>query len=141
VDVAARVARTLGFPCDRVDDIKTAVAEATLNAIEHGNRLDAQKCVTVVLVPGGETLEIRVRDRSTAPFARARIGAPAPVLEEKLAGRSSARGWGLFLIRSLVDEVEFCSTGAGNLVRMVVHLGHVGAGAVRYSPIFLAAQQ
>ena len=41
VDLAASVARQMGFPSERVEDIKTAVSEATLNAIEHGNRLDA----------------------------------------------------------------------------------------------------
>jgi serine/threonine-protein kinase RsbW len=122
VDLAAAVARIMGFPSDRIDDIRTAVSEATLNAIEHGNALDKDQNVTVVLVPEDEKLEIKVRDRSTAPFARDKAGAPAPILAEKIAGLSSARGWGLFLIESLVDEVEYSYTGVGNLVRMVVHL-------------------
>ena len=41
---------------------------------------------------------------------------------DKLAGLSNTRGWGTFLIKSLVDEVEFSSTSRGNVVRMVIYL-------------------
>ena len=122
MDTAASVARRMGFPQDRIEDIKTAVSEATTNAIEHGNRQDATQKVLIVLVPEGESLEISVTDTSSIPFApRADAGA-APNLEDKLAGLSNTRGWGMFLIQSLVDEVEFSSNSQGNQVRMVVHL-------------------
>jgi serine/threonine-protein kinase RsbW len=123
MDLAASVARKMGFPADRVEDIRTAVSEATVNAIEHGNRQDATRKVLMVLMPAGERLEISVRDQSPTPFATSDgpIGA-APKLEDKLAGLAEARGWGMFLIRQLVDEVECSSTGGGNQVRMVVHL-------------------
>jgi serine/threonine-protein kinase RsbW len=119
MDLAASVARRMGFPSERVEDIKTAVSEATTNAIEHGNRGAPEQKVLVLLVPEGERLEIAVRDGSGTPFP---AGGAAPSLEEKLAGLSDARGWGMFLIRELVDEVEFTSSGAGNQVRMVVHV-------------------
>ena len=120
MDLAASVARRMGFPADRVEDIKTAVAEATTNAIEHGNREDGDQKVLIVLAPEGEKLEIAVKDRSATPFPTAD---PAkPNLEAKLAGLSNSSGWGMFLIKELVDEVEFTSSGGGNQVRMVVHL-------------------
>jgi serine/threonine-protein kinase RsbW len=122
VDLAACVAARMGFPADRIEDIKTAVSEATLNAIEHGNALDAAQSVLIVFVPEPEKLEISVRDRSRRELVPSDPAAPAPSLQDRLAGLSSARGWGMFLIRSLVDEVEFSSTGAGNVVRMVVRL-------------------
>jgi serine/threonine-protein kinase RsbW len=122
MDVAGSVATRMGFPPDRVEDIKTAVAEATINAIEHGHSLDASRKVLIVLIPEGESLEINVRDRSSTPFVRVEDPAAAPNLEDKLAGLSNARGWGTFLIKSLVDEVEFSSTSKGNLVRMVIYL-------------------
>ena len=62
MDVAESVARRMGFPPDRVEDIKTAVSEATTNAIEHGNALDASQRVQIVLIPEGESLEIEVLD-------------------------------------------------------------------------------
>ena len=132
MDLAASVARRMGFPDDRIEDIKSAVAEATANAIEHGNRGAAEHKVLVVLAPEGERLEIKVRDKSPVPFPMsggmatapgAGAGAaPAPSIADKLAGRSNARGWGMFLIQELVDEVEFTSSGTGNQVRMVINV-------------------
>ncbi|MBI3968741.1 MAG: ATP-binding protein [Chloroflexi bacterium] len=119
IDLAASVATRIGFPTHRVEDIKMAVAEAVLNAIEHGNKLNESQQVTLILVPGADGLEINVHDQSPFLFTPP---ASAPSLDEQLAGRLPPRGWGTFLIRSLVDEVEFTSTEAGNAVRMVVHL-------------------
>ncbi len=122
MDVAASVARLMGFPADRIEDIKTAVSEATLNAIEHGNATGEAGKVVIVLYPEEQQLKINVHDHSPTPFDAARAVATIPELEEKLAGTASARGWGLFLIQSLVDEVQFTSTRDGNQVRMVIHL-------------------
>lgn len=121
MDLAASVARSMGFPSDRIDDIRTAVAEATLNAIEHGNALDASRKVLVVLIPEEEKLVINVRDRSAQRLPPVEA-AERPSLDAKLAGQANTRGWGMFLIRSLVDEMEVSSSGEGNVVRMVVHL-------------------
>jgi serine/threonine-protein kinase RsbW len=123
MDTAASVAKRMGFPADRIEDIKTAVSEATTNAIEHGNAQDASRKVLIVLVPEGESLQISVRDRSTKRFSvTAAATVVAPNIEDKLAGLSNTRGWGMFLIQELVDEVEYLSSGSGNEVRMVVHL-------------------
>ena len=128
MDVAASVAHRMGFPPDRVDDIKTAVSEATTNAIEHGNRQHAAQKVVLVMVPDAGRLEISVADHSPQPFPkrhaphRRRDSVDVPDLAAKLQPGANTRGWGMFLIRSLVDEVEFTSTGDGNHVRMVLHL-------------------
>jgi serine/threonine-protein kinase RsbW len=123
MEVAASVAKLMGFPAERVEDIKTAVSEATLNAIEHGGAdADASRRILIVFTPEGDTLGIDVRDGSPTPFgASERLGTP-PSLEDQLAGRVPTRGWGTFLIKSLVDEVEFASTAEGNVVRMLIHL-------------------
>jgi serine/threonine-protein kinase RsbW len=122
MDTAASVAKRMGFPTERIEDIKTAVSEATTNAIEHGNHEDGSQSVLVILVPESESLAISVRDQSATPFAPAQDTAIAPSIEDKIAGISDARGWGMFLIRSLVDEVHFSSSSLGNEVRMVIHL-------------------
>ena len=120
MDLAASVARRMGFPADRIEDIKTAVSEATTNAIEHGNKDHSEQKVLVMLAPEGERLQINITDHSDTPFPDS--DGKAPSIEEKLAGLSNTRGWGMFLIKELVDEVEFSSSGSGNQVRMVVHL-------------------
>jgi len=48
MSTASAVAKLMGFPEDRVEDLKTAVAEACINAIEHGNRLNEKLSVGVV---------------------------------------------------------------------------------------------
>jgi len=122
MDTAASVAKRMGFPSDRIEDIKTAVSEAATNAIEHGNQQDSKQKVLIVLVPEGESLEISVQDQSTTPFVTPPQPDAVPSMADRLAGISNTRGWGMFLIRSLVDEVEFSSTSEGNQVRMVIHL-------------------
>jgi len=129
MDLAESVARRMGFPLDRVEDIKTAVSEATLNAIEHGNGLDASQEVVIILAPEAERLEIYVKDHSSLPMP-VQVGQgtePAPSVEEKLEHGARQRGWGVHLIRSLMDEVDFRSTGRGNVVRMVIRLSPPGA--------------
>jgi serine/threonine-protein kinase RsbW len=122
MDLVAGVARRMGFPPERIEDIKTAVAEATINAIEHGNELDGSRTVLIGLAPVDRALEIRVRDSARQPPAVEPSEPLFPDLTAKVEGRESARGWGMFLIRSLTDEVEFSSTNRGNVMRMVVRL-------------------
>ena len=122
MDVAGSVAMRLCFPPERVEDIKTAVSEAVLNAIEHGSALDATQRVVIVLVPEEEALAINVRDRSLKPFPAPADRDVPPSLEARLSGQVRPRGWGMYLIKELVDEVEFSSTRTGNVVRMVIHL-------------------
>ena len=62
MSTAAAVAKLMGFREDRVEDLKTAVAEACINAIEHGNRLNEKLSVGVVLAVGPDELEIKVID-------------------------------------------------------------------------------
>jgi serine/threonine-protein kinase RsbW len=120
MDLVGGVAARMGFSAERVDDLKTAVAEATINAIEHGNRLDASLEVCIVLVPAADSLAVAVRDQSGAPFTPTSGGMPD--VAAKVESGVDTRGWGTFLIQSLVDEVEYTATSEGNCVRMVVHL-------------------
>jgi serine/threonine-protein kinase RsbW len=62
MSTAAAVAKLMGFREDRIEDLKTAVAEACINAIEHGNRLNEKLSVGVVLSAGADSLEVKVID-------------------------------------------------------------------------------
>ncbi|SRR5579883_1240460 len=121
MSAASSVAERMGFPRERIEDIKTAVAEATLNAIEHGNHQDATRKVYIILASEEEGLKISVLDHSSKPFSPL-ADTDRPDLTAKLAGQEPLRGWGTFLINALVDEVEYSTTNSGNLVRMVIHL-------------------
>ena len=62
MSTAASVAKLMGFREDRVEDLKTAVAEACINAIEHGNRLNENLSVGVILSALEDSLEVKVID-------------------------------------------------------------------------------
>lgn len=121
MDVVGVVAQRLGFPRGRVDDLMTAVGEACLNAIEHGNHFDRRRRVVVRLAEKKNGLEVRVTDSGRDCWNQA-LTAPPPDLRAKLAGDSPRRGWGIFLIQKLVDEVEFLKSSRGrHQLRMVVY--------------------
>jgi serine/threonine-protein kinase RsbW len=117
---AAEVAKLMGFSDDRVEDIKTAVAEACINAMEHGNRLNEGLSVGIVLSAGKDALEVKVIDdgkgMKTLP--------PKPDMDRKMLGEEDPRGMGMFLIQALVDEAEWVAgnNGKSSYVRLVIRL-------------------
>jgi len=120
--LAGAVAGQMGFTLDRVQDLKTAVAEACLNAIEHGNQLDASTKVLVLLSVGADRLAIDVKDEGHGgPPADA---FPQPDIRRKISGQESLRNMGIYIIQNLVDEAGFVEPelGGGNQFRMVIHL-------------------
>lgn len=115
---AASVAHLMGFPHDRIEDLKTAVGEACINAIEHGNQLSEKLSVGVILSATADELEVKVMDNGSG-IARP----PAkPDIDRKIHGEESARGMGMFLIQALVDEAEWVHDRKGNYVRLVIRL-------------------
>ncbi len=123
MSTAAAVAKLMGFREDRVEDLKTAVAEACINAIEHGNRLNERLSVGVVLSAGADALEIKVIDDG-----KGMINRPAkPDIDRKMHGQEDPRGMGMFLIQALVDEAEWVagSEGKSSYVRLLIRLDKV----------------
>lgn len=117
---AASVARLMGFPEDRIEDLKTAISEACINAIEHGNKLNENLSVGVKLAACGDSLEVKVLDNGTGIASK-----PAkPDIDRKMHGEEDPRGMGMFLIQSLVDEAEWVNdtNGEGSYVRLVIKL-------------------
>lgn len=123
MSTAASVANLMGFSPDRIEDLKTAVAEACINAIEHGNKFNETLSVVVMLVIDAESLEVKIHDQGTGVAERE---PPAMDIDGKMAGRESPRGMGMFLIRALVDEVEYVREPAGSYARLVIHLNADG---------------
>ena len=121
MDTASSLARRMGFQPDQVDALRTAVSEAVTNAIEHGNEQDESTKVVVVLSARESELVISVADQG-----KKRIAEPpkshTPQIAEKIHATDKG-GWGIWFMRSFMDEVEFsiAPTG-GNQVRMVIRL-------------------
>ena len=119
----------LGLPANRLDRLKTAVSEATMNAIEHGNKYDPDKPVLLEVLASDVDVLVRVMDHGgSTPLPEPET----PNLDAKLAGLQSPRGWGLFLIKNLVDEMRTGSDGTHHVIELVMRLqgGQHGSEAV-----------
>ena len=108
-----------GLPPARLERMKTAIAEAVMNAMEHGNEFRAELPVEIRIVCDPGSLRVDVTDQGGA---RAVEDAPEPDLEAKLAGEQTPRGWGLFLIRNMVDELAVAGDETHHTTSLVMHL-------------------
>jgi len=103
----------LALSPERLERLKTATAEATMNAMEHGNRYDPDLYVSIAVRSDGRRVSVSIVDHGGD---RDIPTTPVPDIEEKLAGRQSPRGWGLFLIKSMVDAMHQESDGSRHTV-------------------------
>lgn len=111
---AATVAQRMGFSKDRIDDLKTAVSEAVTNAIEHGNQSNVEIKVLVELTIQDNALTLNIVDQGRQPI---------PAISEERPDRPGHEGgWGMFLIKQLMDEVVAVAKPGRNEMRMVIHL-------------------
>lgn len=104
---------------DQRSRLSTAVAETTMNAIEHGNGLDAGKPVEVVVLQRPTVVEVMITDQGGT---RPDIDPVEPDLALKLAGLQTPRGWGLFLVENMVDSVTHEVDGPRHTVRLTLNL-------------------
>jgi anti-sigma regulatory factor (Ser/Thr protein kinase) len=109
----------VGLPPTRLERLKTAVAEATMNAMEHGNEYRPDRPVSIRVLRSADRLRVQVTDRGDAGEL---ANAEEPDLEAKLEGRQKPRGWGLFLIEKMVDEARVTGEGGGRTVELVLRL-------------------
>ncbi len=123
MEQVAVVAATLSLPPARLERLKTAVAEAVMNAMEHGNQYEPDKPVLVNVLADDEAVAVRIYDQGGgAPVPQA-----APDLEAKLAGEQTPRGWGLFLIQHMVDAMNIHSDENYHIVELIMQLRGEGA--------------
>jgi anti-sigma regulatory factor (Ser/Thr protein kinase) len=104
----------------QLERLRTAVGEATMNAMEHGSAYRADRPVAVRVLTGGGEVRVQITDLGGAPPQRGE--AEVPDIEAKLAGLQRPRGWGLFLIKNMVDELRETSDGEHHTVELAVRL-------------------
>lgn len=85
--------------------IRLALEEAIINAIKHGNKLDASKQVAVEAVVTDDEVDITVQDQG-AGFRREEV--PDPTLEENLEKNS---GRGILLIEAYMTGATWSDDG------------------------------
>jgi len=111
VERILELTKAVGFTPGQSDDLAVALAEALSNAAVHGNQLRPRTYVGVMVevVPHGRAV-IEVKDGGPG-FDASDLGDPTEA--ERIL---SPGGRGVFLMRQLVDKVEF--EGGGNRVRL-----------------------
>jgi anti-sigma regulatory factor (Ser/Thr protein kinase) len=117
-EVAAAVGG-LGLPEQTLERLKTAVAEAAMNAMEHGNHYRAELPVIIEVSASDAELSVKITDEGSGPPA---FDSETPDLEAKLEGVQTPRGWGLFLIKSMVDEMNVTGDEHHHTVELILHL-------------------
>ncbi len=113
----ATLARPMGFSQERLDDLKTALSEAVLNAIEHGNGLHAQLRVQIIALTEHSVLTLKIIDQGLQPL---------PSLSLVRQERADHRGWGLVLMKSLVDEVKAVVRPGRNELQLKFYVASCG---------------
>ena len=114
---AAALGEYVGLSRDKIDEVKLALVEACINAFEHAECRDEQLHLTFRLgrePKGREWLEVEVLDKGKG-FNNTQVEPPS--IEKSFAGHRK-RGWGLQIIKSLMDEVEITSGGGGTRILM-----------------------
>jgi anti-sigma regulatory factor (Ser/Thr protein kinase) len=107
----------IGLTPARIEKLKTAVGETVMNAIEHGNENNPELDVAVRVSATADRIRVTVTDHGGDKEAPE---AAMPDIEAKLAGEQSPRGWGLFLISQMVDEVTSARENGHHIVELVM---------------------
>ena len=116
---AAAFAKMFGLSPGRIEDLKTIVAEAAINAMQHGNKDRPDARVTVSMVLKENSIQVVVMDQGEG-FS---TFLPDPDIERIVSEQDPPVGFGTFLIRQLADQVEIDKTADGvSMVRMIMTL-------------------
>jgi serine/threonine-protein kinase RsbW len=116
---AATFGKIVGLSPERIEDLKTVVAEAAINAMQHGNKQRPDARVTISMHFKDDTIHIAVMDQGEGFKAFL----PDPDIERIINELDPPIGFGTFLIRKLADEVKVGKTPDGaSVVRMTIKL-------------------
>lgn len=111
--LAAKAATTAGFNPEEQDSLAIAVTEIANNAVIHGNKRDANKKVYVNLEVNEGEVRLTIRDEGNG-FNPESLSNP---LDPENLLRESGRG--VFIVRSLMDEVQYDFSRGGTQVTLI----------------------
>jgi len=118
VKLVASVIEPLSFQSGQIENLKTAIAEVVMNAMEHGNHYRSDKAVTLQVLASEQKLAVRIQDEGGGYIT---TEPELPDIDAKLAGLQSPRGWGLFLAKQLVDEMLVINDEQAHIVELVLY--------------------
>lgn len=115
-NTATAMAESMAMTADKIDEIRLAVVEACINAKEHSRTVDRRVRVKCEVLGGDEpeVLRITVHDKGVG-FDLSEV--EYPKIENKLQA-DNKRGWGLEIMRGLMDDVSIHSGEDGTRVVM-----------------------
>jgi serine/threonine-protein kinase RsbW len=118
--LAEKVATEAGLGEDAIFHVTMAVREAAVNAVLHGNEYDPAKHVSFAWENNGKDLVFTLSDEG--------IGVDPATLPDPRDPENLLRGTGrgIFLIRSMMDEVNFRQLHPGTELTLVKHLAAPG---------------
>ena len=116
---SASFAQLFGCSPERIEDLKTVVAEAAINAMEHGNKGRADARVIVYLNCHDSVINVSVIDEGDGIKELPPDPDTARIVDEL----DPPSGYGVFLINQLADKVQFNQmTDEGHAVRMAINM-------------------
>ena len=107
---------------------RTALTEALVNAMKHGNGCDPSKAVEVAVSASEKALVVRVSDQGSG-FDPVKI--PDPTQPERIG---ASHGRGVFLMRSLCEDVSYNSAGNEVTLTILAPGGHESDGQPHVAP-------
>ena len=110
---ASIIAEIMNFEETHIDEIQLAIIETCINAFEHSNSEDNKVTVTYVLTD--DDLELKITDHGVG-FG---IDKTDFLDGETRAEAMQKRGWGLEIIREMMDEVKIDSNDGGTTITML----------------------
>jgi serine phosphatase RsbU (regulator of sigma subunit)/anti-sigma regulatory factor (Ser/Thr protein kinase) len=103
----------------QVERLKTAVAEATMNAMEHGNHYDPARPVAIKVAASDTAVRVMISDQGGGTPIKPHE--ELPDIDAKLAGEQTPRGWGLFLIEKMVDDMAIVQDETQHTIVLTVN--------------------
>jgi serine/threonine-protein kinase RsbW len=98
---------------DQIEEVKVAMIEACINAIEHSKSKDGR--INITFEPGENELTVQISDKGTGfDMEKAR-----EELRARRARGDKHRGWGMTIMEELMDDVKFESNENGTTITMV----------------------
>ncbi len=115
-----QIARRVKFGPEAINQIKTALIEACINATEHS--LSPDRKIYQRFRVENDRLVVTVASRGVVPANLADQNGDEVSAKDQHQDAKSRRGWGLKLIRTLMDEVEFERVDDGTQLRMTKYV-------------------
>ena len=116
---ATAMAEFMSMSSDRIDEVRMAVVEACINSFEHSQASDRRVFMTFSVLgdPEPQSLQIVLADTGVGFNPK---DVDKPKIEDKIKAERK-RGWGLQIIRGLMDDVEISSGTDGTRIVMTKH--------------------